>query len=105
DLGVYNAAARSIGTTTTTPSGHFSIKVKPNGAQRISVLFKPYPGSIGTALTSTIVREELSLSVKRSKSRVKPGGALTLSGKLGGAGAAADSTPVEIDSRIDGSWR
>jgi hypothetical protein len=105
DLGVYDAATKSIGTVTTAANGHFSIKVKPNGAQRISVLFKPYPGSIGTALTSTIVREELSLSVKRSKSRVKPGGALTLSGKLGGAGAAADSTPVEIDSRIDGSWR
>jgi hypothetical protein len=105
DLGVFNASARSIGTVTTTPTGRFSISIKPNGAQRISVLFKPFPGSLGTAVTSTIVREDLSLSVKRSKSRVKPGGALTLTGALDGAGAAADGTPIEVDAKIGKSWR
>lgn len=105
DLGVFNAASKSIGTTTTTAAGRFSFSVKPKGAQRISVLFKPFPASIGTAVTSTIVREDLRLSVKRSKSRVRPGGALTLKGVLKGAGAAADGTPVEIDARIGKSWR
>jgi hypothetical protein len=105
DLGVYNAAAKSIGTITTTVAGRFSIRVKPNGAQRISVLFKPNPASIGTAVTSTIVREELTLTVKRSKARVKPGGMLALSGSIDGAGAAADGTPVEIDAKIGKSWR
>lgn len=105
DLGVYNASPKSIGTTTTTAAGRFSIRVKPKGAQRISVLFKPYPASIGTAVTSTIVREDLSLSVKRSKSHIKPGGLLTLTGVLEGAGAAADGTPIEIDAKIGKSWR
>ncbi|MBJ7353231.1 MAG: hypothetical protein JHC98_00240 [Thermoleophilaceae bacterium] len=105
DLGVFDAATRSIGTITTTSTGRFSVRVKPHGAQRISVLFKPYPSSIGTAVTSSIVREDLRLSVKRSKSRVRPGGALTLRGALDGAGAAADGTPVEIDARIGKSWR
>jgi hypothetical protein len=105
DLGVFNAAAKSIGTTTTTSTGRFSFRVKPHGAQRISVLFKPYPASIGTAVTSAIVREDLRLSVKRSKSHVKPGHSVTLSGKLEGAGAAAGGTPVEIDAKIGKSWR
>lgn len=105
DLGVFNAAPKSIGTTTTTAAGRFSFRVKPDGARRISVLFKPFPASLGTAVTSTIVREDLTLSVKRSKSRIKPGGLLTLSGKLDGAGSAADDTPVEIDALIDKTWR
>jgi hypothetical protein len=105
DLGTFDAKSKSIGTVTTTSAGRFSVRVKPDGASRISVLFKPYPASIGTAVTSTIVREDLSLSVKRSKSRVKPGGSVTLSGTLDGAGSAADGTPVEIDARIGGSWR
>ncbi|MGH2960332.1 MAG: hypothetical protein ACRDKE_12055 [Solirubrobacterales bacterium] len=105
DLGVYDAAAKSLGTIITAPNGRFSVSIKPEGARRISVLFKPYPTSLGTAVTSTIVREDLSLSVKRSKSRVKPGGSLTLTGVLDGAGAAADDTPIEIDALIGKSWR
>lgn len=105
DLGVFDAAPKSIGTTTTTAAGRFSFSVKPDGARRISVLFKPFPASLGTAVTSTIVREDLTLSVKRSKARIKPGGLLTLSGKLDGAGSAADETPVEIDALIGKRWR
>jgi hypothetical protein len=105
DLGIFDAKPKSIGTVTTTSSGRFSVKVTPDGAHRISVLFKPYPSSIGTAVTSTIVREELTLSLKRSKSRIKTGGSVTLSGGLGGSGSAADGTPVEIDAKIGGSWR
>lgn len=105
DLGVFDAAPKSIGTTTTTAAGRFSFRVKPDGARRISVLFKPFPASLGTAVTSTIVREDLTLSVKRSKSRIRPRGLLTLSGKLDGAGSAADETPVEIDALIGKRWR
>jgi hypothetical protein len=105
DLGTFDASPKSIGTVTTTSTGRFSVRIKPDGAHRISVLFKPYPASIGTAVTSTIVREDLTLSLKRSKSRIKPGGSVTLSGTLGGSGSAADGTPVEIDAKIGGSWR
>ncbi|MBJ7459310.1 MAG: hypothetical protein JHD02_09005 [Thermoleophilaceae bacterium] len=105
DLGVFNAVPKSIGTTTTTPTGGFSLSIKPHGVSRISVLFRPDPASIGTAISATVVREALSLSINRSKSRVKPGGSLTLAGALDGAGAAADGAPIEIDALIGGSWR
>lgn len=105
DLGVFDAVPKSIGTTTTTAAGRYSFSVRPDGARRISVLFKPFPTSFGTAVTSTIVREDLTLSVKRSKARIKPGGLLTLSGELEGAGSAADEAPVEIDALIGKSWR
>lgn len=105
DLGVFDAAPKSIGTTTTTAAGRFSFRVKAKGARRISVLFKPFPTSLGTAVSSTIVRADLKLTVKRSRSRIKPGGLLTLRGKLGGAGSAADDAPVEIDVLIGKRWR
>ncbi len=105
DLGIYDAKAKSLGTITTAPNGSFSIIVKPIGARRISVLFKPYPSSIGTAVASTIVRENLKLKAKRSKSRVKAGGRFSISGQLQGAGAASSGAPVEIDVNIGGKWR
>lgn len=105
DLGVYNARARSLGTVTTTAGGFFSTRVRPSGAQRISVLFRPTANSIGTAVTTTIVREQLALSIKRSRARVPSRGRLRLSGRLSGAGAAAKGAPVEIDVRIGKRWR
>ncbi len=105
DLGVFNAPERSLGSITTTAAGRFSVKVSPRGAQRVSVVFRPTPISLGTAVTTAIVREELDLSVKRSRARVKPRGLLTLTGRLAGAGAAADGAPVEIDVKIGNRWR
>lgn len=105
DLSEFGATARTIGTVTTSANGRFSVKVKPDGAHRITVIFKPTPDSLGTAVTSAVVRENLALSIKRSKARVKPRGSLTLSGKLTGAGSASDGAPVEIDARVGGKWR
>lgn len=105
DLGVFGSQAVSAGSVTSAASGHFAVKVTPSGAHRITVLFKPTPDSLGTAVTSAIVREQLSLSIKRSRARVKPGRSITLSGKLGGAGSAAGGAPVEIDARVGGKWR
>lgn len=105
DLSEFGATPVTIGTVTTAANGRFSVRVRPDGAHRITVIFKPTPDSLGTAVTSAIVREELALSIKRSKARVKPRGTLTLSGRLSGAGSAAGDAPVEIDARIGGSWR
>lgn len=105
DLGSFGAQAASIGTVTTAANGHFSVKVKPDGAHRVTVLFKPTPDSLGTAVTSVVVRQNLALSIKRSKAKIKPGRSLTLSGKLTGAGSATDDAPVEIDAKVGGKWR
>lgn len=105
DLAVFGSQERSLGEVTTTANGQFSVSVRPNGARRISVSFKPAPEAVGTAVASAVVRQALSLSVKASKQRVKPRGNLTLSGKLSGAGAARSGAPVEIDVKINGRWR
>lgn len=105
DLGVFDAKSRAIGTVTTNASGFFSTRVRPRGAQRITVLFRPSPNSLGTAVSSTLVRENLALSVKRSRARVRPRGRLRLSGRLTGAGNAARGAPVEIDVKIGRRWR
>lgn len=105
DLGVFDAEPRSLGEVTTSSTGHFAARVRSRGAQRVTVTFKPTATSLGTAVASTIVRENLTLSIKRSRARVKPRGRLTLSGRLGGAGDAAGGAPIEIDVKIGGTWR
>lgn len=105
DLGVFDAKPRALGTVTTTGDGHFSTTVRPRGAQRITILFRPTPSALGTAITTTIVRERLALVVKRSRARVPAGGRLRLSGRLSGAGAAAKGAPVEINVLIGRKWR
>jgi hypothetical protein len=105
DLGTYDSKPKTIGTVTTAANGGFSVLIKPNGAKRINMLFKPNPASLGTAVSSTIVREDLELSAKGSKSKVKSSARFAISGDLDGAGEAADGTPVEIDVSIGGRWR
>lgn len=105
DLGVFGAKERSLGEVTTAADGRYELRVRLRGAQRVTFGFRPAPNVPVTAVSSTVVREDLSLSIKRSKAHVNPGGLLKLSGRLRGAGAAADGAPVEIDVKIDGEWR
>jgi hypothetical protein len=105
DLGVFGAEPVSLGETTTTADGTFSIPLSARGAQRVTISFRPAVGLPTTALGTAVVRESLKLSIKRSKPRIRPGGSLIVSGRLTGAGAAAAGAPVEIDTKIDGRWR
>lgn len=105
DLGVFNATPRPAGTITTNADGWFSVRVRPSGAQRWAVDFRPNAGAGVTGVASMTVRERLKVSAKRSRARVRPGGRLRITGKLSGAGAAAARTPVEIDVRINKRWR
>jgi hypothetical protein len=105
DLGVFDSKERMLGELTTGPDGRYALPVRLRGAQRVTIGFRPAPDLAITAVDSTIVREDLKLSIKRSKARVRPGGLLKLSGRLTGAGAAGVSAPVEIDVKIDGEWR
>jgi hypothetical protein len=105
DLGVYDAGTRSLGSVVTAADGRFSLRVRPDGAQRISFGLRPLPSWAPTVLASATVREKLTLGARTSAARVRPGGLLTISGALDGAAAAADGAPVEIDAKIAGSWR
>lgn len=105
DLGEYGAQEKSLGSVTTDAAGDFSMRVSPSGARRINFNFRPAAGAGITASASAVLRENLALTIRRSKARVKPRGLLTLSGKLSGAGSAAGGAPVEIDVKIGRSWR
>ena len=105
DLGVFNAAPKSAGTVTTRADGSFSLKVGPRGAKRYMVLFQPSPESGAIVVTSALAQEKLALSARSSAGRVRPGGSISISGQLKGAGAAAEDAPVEIDAKVAGRWR
>jgi hypothetical protein len=105
DIGVYGSKPVALGDVTTDAAGRFTIPFRPRGAQRVTVSFRPASGAAITASAQVTTRQSLRLSIKRSKSKVKPRGKLTLSGRLSGAGAAADGAPVEIDAIVDGEWR
>lgn len=105
DLGVFNAAPKSAGTVITRADGSFSLKVRPRGAKRYMVLFQSSAESGAIVVTSALARERLSLSARSSARRIKPGGSISVSGRLKGAGAAAEDAPIEIDVKVAGKWR
>lgn len=95
----------SLGTTKTAKDGSFTFKVKPKGARNITFSFRPASTSPSTASASTVVREKLGLSAKRSKAKLVRGQALTISGRLTGAAAAAKGAPIEIDVLNGKKWQ
>lgn len=105
DLGIYGAQEKPLGSVVTDASGRFSLQLRPDGARRVNFSFRPAPGAGSTASASAVLRENLALTIRRSKARVKPRGRLRLSGRLLGAGGAAGGAPVEIDVRIGRKWR
>lgn len=94
----------SLGTATTDSAGTFKFKVKPSGARRIVFSYRPASSFEATASASTLVRQKLKLSLRRSKARLDRGQRLTISGKLAGAGGAAAGATVEIDVRNGRKW-
>lgn len=105
DIGVYDSDEKSGGTVVTDADGRFSVKVRADGAKRVTAFFSPFSGAAPTAMFSTIVRQELSLTAKASPRVVKPRGTVAISGRLSGAGDAAKDAPVEIQAVIRGKWR
>lgn len=103
-LGVSGAAIRVLGSAKTAADGSFSFKVRPNGARRVTFTFRPSSGAASTAEASTIVRQLLALSARRSQSVLRKGHALTISGKLAGTAGAANGAPVEIDVLAGKKW-
>lgn len=105
DLGDAEAEPLPLNPVTSGSDGGFTLPVLAAGAKRVRLSFRPNPVSAETAFASVIVRQSLTLSIKRSKARVKPRGLIQISGSLGGAGSAQAGAPVEIQTVIRGKWR
>ncbi len=105
DIGDVDAVETALPVTATAADGSFSIPVRAAGAKRIRISFRPNPSAAETAVVSVLVRQQLRLSVKRSRSKLKRRGRLTISGRLTGAGAATNDAPVEINARVGRRWR
>lgn len=97
-LGVPGAATKPLGSTKTAKDGSFSFKVRPNGARRITFSFR------GTAFASTIVRQRLTLTARRSRGVLTRGKAFAISGRLNGTAGAASGAPVEIQVLNGKKW-
>jgi hypothetical protein len=98
DLASDAAEPRALPPVRTDAAGGFTIDVKRDGAQRVTVT--PPAGASATAT----VRTNLSVVVKASKGRLVKGRLLTLQGSLRGAGASAKGTLVTIESIVNGKW-
>ncbi|MBI2690956.1 MAG: hypothetical protein HYX29_03285 [Solirubrobacterales bacterium] len=97
-LGVSGAATKPLGSAKTAKDGSFSFKVRPNGARRVTFSFR------GTAFASTIVRQRLTLSARRSRGTLSRGKVFAISGRLSGTAGAAAGAPVEIQVLNGKKW-
>jgi hypothetical protein len=97
-LGVSGAATKPLGSAKTSKDGSFSFKVRPNGARRITFAFR------GTAFASTVVRQQLSLTARRSRAVLSRGKTFAISGRLSGTAGAASGAPVEIQVLNGKKW-
>jgi hypothetical protein len=94
---------RALGPVTTRRDGRFRARVDGQGAKRVTVASTL--GGAPTMRATAIVRERSALSIARSRARVGRGGAVVLSGRLTGAGAAAARAVVEVQAIVSGRWR
>lgn len=97
-LGVSGAATKPLGSTKTAKDGSFSFKVRPKGARTVTFSFR------GAAFASTIVRQRLSLTARRSRAVLSRGMSFTISGRLNGTAGAAAGAPVEIQVLNGKTW-
>lgn len=105
ELGVDAAKTRTLAPLTTDARGGFRLRVKRDGAQRVSVAFAPHPGAQATATATAVVRAKLKLTSKAKRRRLPADGTLHMTGKLKGAGASAARTPVVIEAVVRGTFR
>ncbi|WP_028057771.1 carboxypeptidase-like regulatory domain-containing protein [Candidatus Solirubrobacter pratensis] len=99
DLAADDAEPRTLSPVTTDTSGAFTVELRRDGAQRVTVA-----SPAGAQATAT-VRTRLSLAVASSRGRLVKGRVLTLRGRLRGAGASARGAVVTIESIVNGAWQ
>jgi hypothetical protein len=99
DLAADDAVPRALAPVTTGGDGAFTIALRRDGAQRVTV------SSASGAQATATVRTRLGLGVRSSRGRLVKGRVLTLRGKLRGAGASARGAVVTIESIVNGDWQ
>lgn len=105
DLATDDAVPRALSPVTTDAAGAFTVTLRRDGAQRVTVAFSPHPGVDPTASATATVRTRLALALGSSRGRLVKGRLLTLSGRLRGAGPSAAGTVVAIESIVNGRWQ
>lgn len=98
NIGISGAATKPLGFAKTGKDGSFSFKVRPSGARRITFTFR------GAAFASTVVRQKLSLTARRSRAVLSRGQSFAISGRLSGTAGAAAGAPVEIQVLNGKKW-
>ncbi|MBB4663761.1 carboxypeptidase-like regulatory domain-containing protein [Conexibacter arvalis] len=104
-LGAVAARPRRLPAVKTTAAGRFAVKVKGRGAVRVTVSFAPRAGAADTVRAAATIRDRASLTIARSKARLRRNQAVVLRGRLRGAGAAARGAVVELQAIVSGEWR
>jgi hypothetical protein len=104
-LGAVTPRARTLPVVTTNAKGRFALTVKSRGAERVTVAFAPADGAADTVTAQATVREPASLTVARSRARLRRGQRVELRGTLRGTGAAAKGAVVELQAVVSGEWR
>lgn len=99
DLAADDAEPRALTPVTTDAAGAFTVTLKRDGAQRVTIAT-----AAGAQATAT-VRTRLALGVASSRGRLVKGRVLTLRGRLRGAGVSAQGTVVTIESIVNGRWQ
>ncbi|HEY4278466.1 MAG TPA: carboxypeptidase-like regulatory domain-containing protein [Conexibacter sp.] len=104
-LGTDEPHARRLPSVTTDAAGHFDVQVRAAGAQRVIVSFAPAETAADTATFEAVVRSPASLTISRSRARLRRGQSVVLSGRLKGTGSAAKGAVVEMQAIVHGRWR
>lgn len=105
ELGTVAQQPRELPEATTNAAGRFAFKVSGRGAERVTVAFAPSDGAADTVKAAATVREPASLTIARSRARLRRGQAVVLRGSLKGAGGAARGAVVELQAIVGGEWR
>ncbi len=104
-LGSDDERDRALPVVTTDSAGRFSFVVRGRGAERVTVAFAPAAGAAETVEAVATVREPASLTISRSRARLRRGEAIVLRGQLRGTGAAARGAVVELQAIVSARWR
>ncbi len=104
-LGTAAERVRELPALTTTAAGRFTLLVGGHGAERITIAFAPADGAAATARAVATVRVPASLTIARSRARLRRHQTVVISGRLQGAGDAARGAVVEVQAIVRGRWQ
>jgi hypothetical protein len=98
DLGADRATPRVLAPVTTDAAGAFTVTLRRDGAQRVTVAY-------GAAQATATVRSPIALHLRSNRGRLVKGRVVELRGRLSGAGPSAHGAVVVIESIVDGRWQ